>query len=77
MYGADPMAQELCKDPKGDWIVCPVVDRDRTLVGYIAADNHVGQQHKLESVPENSFILRALDVIAVMLIPALKNARDK
>ena len=77
MYGPDPMADELRKDPKGDWIVGPVVDRARTLVGYIAADNHVGHQHRLEPVPENSFILRALDLIAVMLIPALKNAHDK
>ena len=68
MYGPDPMAQAIGKDPDGDWVIAPIVGksgRTHRLVGYISADNHTRADKAIEMNSANFLALRALDAITV------------
>ena len=87
--GVDPRADELDKDPKGSWIVAPIVKIVRggepALNGFVSADMHVPidgkpRDQRSDDSREIALQCRALDVIsdlAQYVLPVIEQAEPK
>lgn len=77
----EPNTKKLDKDPKGTWIIAPIVSHDKSseLLGYIAADNHcMTEKGPIDRRPNEKIELfqkYALDLAADLLVDIFRSIK--